>query len=331
MSGSSIGKIFKCTTFGESHGNSVGVVIDGMPSNIPIKLIDLQNVVDKRAPGKLAGTTDRVESDQVEILSGLFEGKTLGTPICVMVKNLNQKSDDYDWALNEFRVGHADKTTLAKYGIRDHRGGGRSSGRETVSRVIAGFFASLIIPKISVKAFAQSIGQFKFENNNFNYMNSQISKYGLLSFDMDKKIEQYLVQLKKNGDSVGGAIVIKINNCPAGLGEPVFDKLKASFAHGLMSIGGCTSFSYGRGEDFANLKGSEAVLDLDNFGGIEGGISNGETITLKVTFKPTSTIGKKAKEGRHDPCIIPRVIPVVEAMVKIILADNFLQNKVYGN
>ena len=299
MRGSIFGKMITMTSFGESHGPFMGVVLDGIPSGLKINLDDLQKELDRRRPGKLKGTSSRNEPDIPEILSGIFEGVTLGTPIAIIVKNIAHQSSDYDLLKNVSRPGHADKTFLQKYGIRDHRGGGRSSGRETISRVIAGYFASLIIPQVKINCTS------------------------ILPEGVD------LEELKREGESVGGKVNIEIINCPSGLGEPVFDKLKADLAKSLLSIGGCTSFSYGLGEDFAYKKGSEVSDNSSNFGGIEGGISNGEIITLSLTFKPVSTIGKKAKEGRHDPCIIPRVIPVVESMVKWVIADHLLRQSAY--
>lgn len=295
MRGNTFGKLFSLTSFGESHGPAIGVVIDGVPSNLNFSQADLQKILDRRAPGKILGTSDRKEDDVAEVLSGIFEEKTLGTPIAVMVRNTNQKSSDYDHLKNTHRPGHADKTTELKYGIRDHRGGGRSSGRETIARVIAGYFAGLILPKVKVEAGILQMGELNFTNP-------------LLEFTDTEK--NYLENLKKNGQSVGGSIQIVVENCPIGLGEPAFDKLKADLAKALLSIGACTSFS---------LEQS----------GIEGGISNGEKIIMSVGFKATSTTGDNAKQGRHDPCVLPRALPVVEAMVKIVLADHYLRQNAY--
>lgn len=334
--GNSFGKMFGFTSFGESHGTALGAVIDGVPSNLDFSLEDLQFELDRRAPGKVAGTTPRKEADQAEVLSGIFEGKTLGTPIAVIIHNTNQRSKDYEKLKEEYRPGHADQTYMQKYGIRDHRGGGRSSGRETVARVIAGYFASLIIPQIKVKGFITKIGPFEFSPTevgsigiNIDALNLDVYNFPKVNGDKEKEIRSYLLDLRKQGESVGGRASIMIENCPAGLGEPSFDKLKADFAKAVMSIGAITGFSYGLGEDFANVKGSEASALKSNFGGIEGGISNGDRILLHTIFKPTSTVGEKAKEGRHDPCIIPRAIPVLEAMIKITLADHYLRQNAY--
>ena len=328
MRGNSFGKMFSLTSFGESHGPAMGVVIDGVPSNLKVDLSELQRELDRRAPGVIAGTTSRAEADTAEILSGVFEGKTLGTPIAVIVKNTNQKSGDYDSLKSIHRPGHADKTTELKYGIRDHRGGGRASGRETVSRVIAGYFAGLLLPQIKVKAFVKKMGPFEYKTIPAN-LNDSFAPYSYPDTSKNDEIRKYLEELKAKGESVGGQVCIVVDHCPAGLGEPAFDKLKAEFAHALMSIGAVVSFSYGLGEEMANLSGSEVSKNQKAFGGIEGGISNGDQMVMTITFKPTSTIGENAKEGRHDPCIIPRAIPVVEAMVKIVLADHSLRQNAY--
>lgn len=332
MSGNSFGNLFRVTTFGESHGEAMGAIIDGIPSNLDFNLDQLKAELRRRAPGHIKGTTSRIELDDPVILSGIFENKTLGTPICVLVKNNNQNSKEYEKLKDEYRPGHADKTTLLKYGIRDHRGGGRSSGRETLSRVIGGYFASLILPSnLVVKAYATQIGEIKSSQIFNENPTIDLSPYGFIEPSKNNQIESYLTGLKKEGNSVGGKVRVLIQNCPAGLGEPVFDKLKADLAKAVMSIGACTSFSYGLGEEFANFTGKEVTSLQSNFGGMEGGISNGEPILLTMTFRPPSTVGQKALEGRHDPCIIPRVIPVVESMIKCVLADHFLRQKVYEN
>jgi len=329
MRGNHFGKMFSLTTFGESHGTAIGVVIDGVPAGLVFSLENLKKELDRRAPGKIPGTTSRKEPDHPEILSGIFEGKTLGTPIAVIVKNQNQRSQDYDKLKESYRPGHADKTTTMKYGIRDHRGGGRSSGRETLSRVIAGYFASLVISEVKVRAFINKLGPFSLKEAFPKSLPEDLGEYSYPEKEKWNEIKHFLLNLKKEGESVGGRISIVIDSCPVALGEPAFDKLKADFAKALMSIGAVTSFSFGLGEKMAELPGSAVSSNSENFGGIEGGISNGERITLQVTFKPTSTIGEKAKEGRHDPCILPRAVPVVEAMTKVVLADHFLRQRAY--
>jgi chorismate synthase len=219
---------------------------------------------------------------------------------------------------------------MDKYGIRDHRGGGRSSGRETIARVVGGYFASLVIPKIKVKGFISKLGPFEYLDIPAD-LDQDYAPYGYPDSSKNFEIEKYLLELKKNGESRGGQARIIVDQCPTGLGEPSFDKLKADIAKALMSIGAVVAFSYGLGEKFADIDGSIASSTSENFGGIEGGISNGTRIVLNVTFKPTSTIGEKAKEGRHDPCIIPRAIPVIESMVKLVLADHYLRQNAYIN
>jgi len=329
MRGNHFGKLFSIVSFGESHGTALGVVLDGVPAGLNFSLENLQRELDRRAPGSLAGTTPRKEPDQAEVLSGIFEGKTLGSPVAIIVKNTNQKSQHYDKLKDDYRPGHADKTTVMKYGIRDHRGGGRSSGRETLARVIAGYFASLIIPKVFVKAYVLKLGPFEHDPKVIPDFKNEMSPYGLPDASKTEEIKNYLLDLRKNSESVGGSVAIVVDNCPAGLGEPAFDKLKADFAKALLSIGAVVSFSYGLGEEMAVLPGSVVGKTSGSFGGMEGGISNGERIFLRVTFKPTSTVGKNAKEGRHDPCIIPRALPVVEAMVKIVIADHYLRQNAY--
>lgn len=330
MRGNKFGKLFSFVSFGESHGNALGTVLDGVPAGLPVDLEELQRHLDRRAPGRVAGTTNRKEADRAEILSGVFEGKTLGTPIAVIVKNTNQRSEDYNKLKTEYRPGHADETTIQKYGIRDHRGGGRSSGRETLARVIAGYFAGLIIPKIKVSAFISKMGPFESTPADFK-SSTDISPYNFPLVEKNTEIKKYLLDLKAKGESVGGKISILVEGCPAGLGEPAFDKLKADFAKSILSIGACVSFSFGLGEEMANLMGSEVSGDRNNFGGIEGGISNGEDILMTSTFKPTSTIGEKATAGRHDPCILPRAVPVVESMIKCVIADHLLRQRAYSD
>lgn len=328
MRGNVFGKMLSMTTFGESHGAAMGVVLDGVPPGLTVDMKELQAWLDRRAPGKVEGTTARKEDDIAEVLSGVFEGKTLGSPIAVIVRNTNQRSSDYDKLKDEYRPGHADKTTMAKYGVRDHRGGGRASGRETLARVIAGYFASLIIPSVKVRGFIQKMGPFVYNDLPAD-LNASFGPYNFPNPAKSDEIKNYLLELKSQGESIGGRARVIVHGCPAGLGEPAFDKLKADLAKALLSIGAVTSFSFGLGEEMAELAGSVVSKDSASFGGIEGGISNGELILLNVTFKPTSTVGEKAKLGRHDPCIIPRAIPVLEAMVTFVLADHFLRQKAY--
>ena len=309
MRGNSFGNTFTITTFGESHGVALGVIVDGIPAGLPFDGKELQAELDRRRPGRLKVGTSRNEADQFEILSGIFEDKTLGTPITVSVRNTNQRSKDYKELKDKgnYRPGHADQTTMDKFGHRDHRGGGRSSGRETLARVIGGYFAGLILPK----------------DITFSARITKIS--GLDPNASAEETEAYLLNLKKIGESAGGVVELTINNCPSGLGEPVFDKLKADLSKAMVSIGSCMGVTFGLGVEFANLLGSEISTEQGNFGGIEGGISNGEAIRAQLYFKAPSTIGEKATAGRHDPCILPRVLPVVESMAKITICDHYLR------
>ena len=328
MRGNSFGKLFSVVSFGESHGPAVGVVIDGVPAGLSFSMDELRQELKRRAPGQVKGTTSRKEADEPEVLSGIFENQTMGTPIAVIVKNTNQRSEDYSKIKKDLRPGHADETYIQKYGVRDHRGGGRSSGRETVARVIAGYFASLIIPQIEIFAFASQMGTLKIDKKSYPESKINFGPYNFPSIDSDE-VEKYLLDLKAKGDSCGGKVRLVIKNCPSGLGEPAFDKLKADISKALMSIGACVGVSIGAGSELVNMSGQEAASSRDNYGGIEGGISNGRTIQLEILIKPTSTVGDKAKEGRHDPCIVPRVIPVIEAMAKVIIADHYLRQLAY--
>lgn len=328
MRGNHFGKLFSFMSFGESHGPALGVVIDGVPSNLTFSLEALQVELDRRAPGRLKGTTSRSEKDQAEVLSGVFEGKTLGTPIAVVVRNHDQRSEDYRSLRETYRPGHADETTQKKFGIRDHRGGGRSSGRETLARVIAGYFARLICPDIQVQGFIKKLGPFTYDQMPKEIF-SELNPYSFPRLEKTQEMETYLLDLKKRGESRGGEVALLIKGVPAGLGEPVFDKLKADLAKALMSVGAVVGFSFGWGTKMADLDGSEVSKQREAFGGIEGGITNGEDIALTVTFKPTSTVGEKAQAGRHDPCIMPRAIPVLEAMVYCVLADHLLRQRAY--
>lgn len=328
MPGNSFGKMFSVTTFGESHGEALGVVIDGVPGNLIVDVEALKKELKRRAPGQHAVHTGRKEEDLPEILSGVFEGKTLGTPITVIVRNTNQRSQDYEALKNEYRPGHADKTTQEKYGIRDHRGGGRASGRETVARVIAGHFAGLVVPQVSAYAYIAEVAHFKLPAEPLNHSVDR-GEINISDKKLSDEVVKFLSECKAKGESAGGVVHLSVKNVPVGLGEPVFDKLKANLAQAMLSIPACVGFSVGAGFDLAHKLGSETSSQSKNFGGMEGGISNGEEIFLKIAFKAPSTLGEKAKAGRHDPCILPRVIPVVEAMAKIVIADHFLRQEAY--
>lgn len=329
MSGNSFGQMFRVTTFGESHGEALGVIIDGMPAGLAVNIEALKKELLRRAPGQHSVHTSRKEDDVPEILSGVFENKTLGTPITVIVRNTNQKSSDYDALKDNYRPGHADKTTMMKYGFRDHRGGGRSSGRETLARVIGGYFAGLIIPKISFYAYIEEVGSFKITTKPDH--KTDRGEINIPDKKVSDEVVAFLQECKTNGESAGGIVTLSILNSPGGLGEPVFDKLKADFAKAMLSLPACIGFSVSSGFELAKLPGSKMSADSKNFGGMEGGISNGEEILLKMAFKAPSTIGEKAKAGRHDPCILPRVVPVVEAMAKIVMADHFLRQSAYDS
>lgn len=322
MRGNSFGKMFSLTSFGESHGAAMGVVLDGVPAGLTVDETALHAELLRRAPGQSAFTTSRKEPEVPEILSGVFEGKTLGTPICVIVRNTDQRSQDY--AKDSYRPGHADKTTEIKFGVRDHRGGGRASGRETISRVIAGYFAGLILPQMNAFAWSERIGNF--ENGP---VSGERTALGFTNAKVSAEAEAFLLDCKARGESAGGLVGLRVEGVSAGLGEPAFDKLKADLAKAMMSLPGCLGVEVGAGFAAATMPGSELSKDARNFGGMEGGITNGDPLYLRVVFKAPSTIGEKAQQGRHDPCLLPRVIPVVEAMAKIVIADHHLRQAAY--
>ncbi|MBM66386.1 MAG: chorismate synthase [Myxococcales bacterium] len=319
MPGNRFGHALQLTTFGESHGAALGAVIDGLPAGLPVDVAALQGALGRRRPGRLPGGTGRQEPDEVEILSGVFQGQTLGSPVAVIVRNVDARPEDYEALKTVHRPGHGDRSTELKYGRRDHRGGGRSSGRETLARVIGGYFAGLLLPQdCRVTAWIEELGPFQ------SVAGAELGVYGLRGVD-DAQVEAWLLALKAQGESVGAQLCCRIHGCPPGLGEPVFDKLKADLAKGIMSIGAVTGFGYGMGADFGSSFGQAVTADTAHFGGIEGGISTGDPIHLNLTVRPPSTVGEKAKAGRHDPCIAPRVLPVVEAMVTLVLADHYLR------
>lgn len=328
MAGNSFGELFRITTFGESHGAALGCTIDGMPGGLPVNIDDLKKELKRRAPGQHAVHTARTEADEPEILSGVFEGKTLGTPITVIVRNTNQKSEDYKELKDSYRPGHADKTTVQKYGLRDHRGGGRASGRETVARVIGGYFAGLILKNVSAYAYIEQVGNFQLTNRPAH--GADRGEINITDKKMSGDVISFLKECKENGESAGGIVALSITGVPAGLGEPVFDKMKADLAKAMLSLPACVGMDIGAGFGMASMKGSDISKDSKNFGGMEGGITNGEEIFLRVVFKAPSTLGEKAKAGRHDPCILPRVVPVVEAMAKIVIADHWLRQSAYS-
>lgn len=354
--GSIYGKIFQISTFGESHGPAVGVVVTGCPAGVDFDLEFIQSELDRRKPGQSRITTQRKETDSVEVLSGVFEGKTTGTPIAMLVWNGDQRSKDYSHIADQFRPSHADFTYQEKYGIRDYRGGGRSSARETVARVAAGALAKLVLSQLGVKitAYVSQVGTLKLTTP-VEQLDLSITETNAVRCPDTKLAEEmftYIDEIRKQGDSVGGVVSAYITGCPVGLGEPVFDKLHAELGKAMLSINAVKGFEYGSGFDGVELRGSQhndiivkdesgKVSTLTNHsGGIQGGISNGEPIYFRVGFKPVATImqdqaslnesGEKivvSGKGRHDPCVVPRAVPIVEAMSAIVLLDFYLRNR----
>jgi chorismate synthase len=342
MAGSSFGTEFKITTFGESHGEAIGVVIDGVTPGVELDAEDIQRDLDRRKPGQSDVTTPRKEADKVHILSGVFEGKTTGTPIMLTVYNENSRSKDYSAVKDLFRPGHADFTFQKKYGIRDYRGGGRSSGRETIGRVAAGAVAKKILSKygIEIVAYTKEAAGVVCEKLNFDEIENNIVR--ACDPDAAKLIIEKIIEARNTHNSVGGIVECRINGVPAGLGEPVFDKLDADLAKAMLSIGAVKGFEVGAGFKVAQMTGKENNDEMDssgfltnNSGGILGGISNGNEILFRVAFKPTPSIASAQKtidkdenelecetHGRHDPSIFPRAVPVVEAMAAIVIADH---------
>ena len=348
MSGNTFGSIFKISTFGESHGEGIGVIIDGVPSGIKIDTAFIQNELDRRKPGQSKYTTSRNEADTAEILSGVFEGVSTGTPIAIVIRNTNQHSKDYSNVAATYRPGHADFSFDAKYGRRDYRGGGRSSGRETAARVAAGAIAKLILKEynITVEAGALSIGNVIANKINFTEVEESLVRS--LDLTTSDAMAQEIANAAANNDSVGGRVLCHITGVPAGLGEPVFDKYDALLAQGIISLGAVKAIEFGIGSKFAQLTGSQSNDPMgegkkfltNNAGGILGGISTGEEIIFSLTVKPTPSIsmeqdtsnqdGQAVKlkiTGRHDPCIVPRIIPVVEAMAAIVTDDLLLRQR----
>lgn len=352
MAGSSYGRIFQITTWGESHGKALGVVIDGVPAGLPLSESDIQTFLDRRKPGQTKISTPRKEADNVEILSGVFEGKTTGTPISLIVHNTSQRSSDYSEIASYYRPGHADYTYDAKYGFRDYRGGGRSSARETTGRVAAGAIASKLLSTldISLSAYTRSIGPISIDDNRFDLQAARITPTCMPDYDASKEAEAYLADCMSDCDSVGGVIECRITGCPAGIGDPVFEKLDANLSKAIMSIGAVKAVEIGDGIRASTSKGSEnndAFLPGDNgikkatnhAGGILGGISDGSEIVLRAYVKPTPSIFREQQtvnkdgdpirisiKGRHDPVVVPRAVVVVESMAAITLLDALLCN-----
>jgi chorismate synthase len=359
MAGNSFGQLFRITTFGESHGEAIGVIIDGCPAQLPVDLDYIQGELDKRKPGQSKITTQRKESDTVKILSGVFEGKTTGTPIAMIIPNEDQRSKDYGHNVDVFRPSHADYTYATKYGIRDHRGGGRSSARETAARVAAGALAKLLLKTqgIEILAHVSSVGTINAPNVSIESAEEflEVREQNIVRCADPATAEEmieFIDSIRKQGDTVGGKVSCYIKDCPVGLGDPVFDKLHADLGKAMLSINAVHGFEFGSGFSGSEMRGSEhndifiknadgSIGTRTNFsGGIQGGISNGMPIEFKVAFKPVATImqsqqtidgeGNAAEisgKGRHDPCVVPRAVPIVEAMAALVLADHWLRNR----
>ncbi|TBW29232.1 chorismate synthase [Gramella sp. KN1008] len=350
MPGNSFGKLFKLITFGESHGVAIGGVIDGCPAGLDIDIEAIQTDLDRRRPGQSAIVTQRKEPDTVEFLSGIFEGKSTGTPIGFIIKNANQKSKDYSHIKDTYRPSHADYTYDEKYGIRDYRGGGRSSARETACRVVAGSIAKQLLHNVQITAYVSSVGKLQLDKDISELDFSEIENNPVRCPDpqMASEMEAYIKEIRGDGDTVGGTVQCVIKNVPKGLGEPVFDRLHAELGKAMLSINAVKGFEYGSGFEGTKMRGSEhndmfnpdGSTKTNLSGGIQGGISNGMDIYFKVAFKPVATlmqkqatINSKGEEvemqgkGRHDPCVVPRAVPIVESMAALVLADYFLQNK----
>ena len=354
------GTIFRLTTFGESHGEAIGGVVDGMPAGIDIDVDFIQAELNRRRPGQSKITTSRQEPDQVELLSGVFEGKSTGCPIGFIVRNTNQHSQDYENMRNVFRPSHADFTYFEKYGIRDHRGGGRSSARITISRCVGGALAKLVLKQlgISVQAYTSQVGDIALERDYRLYDLSLTETNAVRCPDAAKaaEMEALITQVKGEGDTIGGVITCIIKGCPAGLGEPEFGKLHAALGAAMLSINAVKGFEYGEGFNGVTMRGSEQndifvpnsessesprlSTKTNHSGGIQGGISNGQDIYFRVAFKPVATLLKEqdtvdlegnpttlTAKGRHDPCVLPRAVPVVEAMAAMTILDHFMLNQ----
>lgn len=350
------GKIFTFTGFGESHGAAIGGVIDGMPAGVRIDLAEVQRELDRRRPGQSAVTTARKESDTVEVLSGLFEGVTTGCPVGFIIRNENQHSNDYDQLRRAFRPSHADYTYTAKYGLRDHRGGGRSSARETATRVVAGAFAKQALAGygITVQAYTSQVGDIRV-GEDYTSLDLSLTESNPVRCphpDKAAEMERLILDVKREGDTIGGVVTCVIKGAPAGLGDPVAGRLGARLAEAMLSINAAKGFDYGMGFDGVTRRGSESIDRFvadgvmpphtltNNSGGIQGGISNGEDIYFRVAFKPVATLLQDVPtidadgnhviwkgRGRHDPCVVPRAVPIVESMAAIVILDALLLNR----
>ncbi len=354
--GNTYGRIFRITTFGESHGTAIGVTIDGCPAGLEIDEQFIQSELDRRKPGQSRITTQRQEDDSAQILSGVFEGKATGTPVAMVIFNQDQKSKDYSHIADKYRPSHADFTYQEKYGIRDYRGGGRSSARETAARVAAGAVAKMLLKTIGVRihAFVSQVGELAL-GKHYSELDLSKTEDNIVRCPDAKTAERMIAlidEIRRSQDTIGGVVTCVIKGTPVGLGEPVFDKLHAELGKAMLSINAVKGFEYGSGFEGVKMKGSEhndlfemknghPVTKTNHSGGIQGGISNGEDIYFNVAFKPVATImqdqesvdmaGNKAivsGKGRHDPCVVPRAVPIVEAMAALVIADFYLLNKV---
>ncbi|EAR01444.1 chorismate synthase [Maribacter sp. HTCC2170] len=344
MAGNTFGNLFKLTTFGESHGVAIGGVLDGCPPGIEIDLEVIQEELNRRKPGQSAIVTQRKEPDTVEFYSGIFEGKTTGMPIGFAIHNTNQKSGDYSHIKDSYRPSHADYVYDKKYGFRDYRGGGRSSARETASRVVAGAIAQQFLSDLKISAFVSQVGEMKLDTH-YSKLDLSLTESNPVRCpdpSMASRMEDYIKEIRKEGDTIGGVVTCVIQNVPIGLGEPVFDKLHAELGKAMLSINAVKGFEFGSGFEGVQMKGSQhndqynqdGSTKTNHSGGIQGGISNGMDIYFNVAFKPVATViqpydtidkeGNKVTtkgKGRHDPCVVPRAVPIVEAMAALVLAD----------
>lgn len=355
MAGSNFGTLFRISTFGESHGKGIGVVIDGCPAGVGIDEVFIQSELDRRRPGQSKIVTQRKEADAVEILSGVFEGKSTGTPIAMVIYNGDARSHDYSHIADKYRPSHADYTFQAKYGHRDYRGGGRSSARETAARVAAGAVAKLFLRTYGIHIFAYTsqVGNLRLSKNYLDINEDLIESNPVRCPDtaLAADMEEYIKQVRKDGDTIGGVVSAVVKGCPPGLGEPVFDKLHADLAKAIMGINACKGFEYGSGFDGVSMRGSEhndafyqtadgVKTRTNHSGGVQGGISNGMDIFFRAAFKPVATIVQDqdsvneageavtvSGKGRHDPCVVPRAVPIVEAMAALVIADHLLRQR----
>lgn len=353
---STYGKLFKIATFGESHGAAIGVVVEGCPAGVPFDLAFIQQELDRRKPGQSRITTQRREADTVQVLSGVFEDKTTGTPIAMMIWNEDQRSKDYSHIAQQFRPSHADFTYQTKYGVRDYRGGGRSSARETAARVAAGALAKLVLKDlgVDVQAYVSQVGKLKLgkEYHKLDLSLTDTNAVRCPDPEMAQTMFDYIDDIRKQGDSIGGVVSCVVTGAPVGWGEPVFDKLHAELGKAMLSINAVKGFEYGSGFEGVELQGSahndafytdetgRVRTRTNHSGGIQGGISNGEDIFFRVAFKPVATIMQDQEsvdqngesitvqgKGRHDPCVLPRAVPIVEAMAALVLVDFYLRDK----